>query len=678
MVQALAQWNETHQQLIYDEYYAIWRDNRVRDAGMVPDWVDGVALYDKQGRILRPNQSTTSPMLDAIPNGRPTAGFYSRHLGRDHYYVFFPIHADPDHAIPLGYGGLRVDLLETLRAARHYRYADVDRLRLNPQGDRDIALRNLVRHMDIPTRADPEAAGYLDSLMSSLLRLMLIMVIILTLGAWLLNRILVRPLQRLSEDISALTEMPMASQPALSTARHTPVLEMEKLRDAFNDYHSRLAEMHRHLERSSQDFYDQARRDALTGAFNRRAFDEDWQAVEQDKRARHCTLILFDCDHFKAINDTYGHPVGDAVIRAIAACLVRALRADDRLYRLGGDEFAALLSGTDFAVTTAIAERCLDQINAHDFAQYGITEPVSISIGLAHAEGHIDLPALHKQADLAMYHAKRPGNRKIVVYDASLGELSSLLDNRDVSAVYQAIREPDMLEFRYQPIVRLPAVEQEYAEALCRIRREGHLIGPGAIFAIVHNRRLDVEFDLAVIAAIRRDMAAGIPAVGAGVSINLSAPGVVSDKVLAALLALRADFPARKIVVEITETALITQMETATAHIQALREAGCLVALDDFGSGYSSLRYLASMPVDMVKFDMTLVRLLEQQDLRQRLVVEDIAEMVATAGYDLVAEGIETRVLLEKVIQVGFSHGQGFYLDELVSGQTQARSAQAR
>jgi diguanylate cyclase (GGDEF)-like protein len=143
--------------------------------------------------------------------------------------------------------------------------------------------------------------------------------------------------------------------------------------------------MHRDLERSSRDFYDQARRDALTGAFNRRAFDEDWQALEQDARVGRRTLILFDCDHFKAINDTYGHPVGDAVIQAIARSLAGALRHNDRLYRLGGDEFAAILVGSDLHMAEGIAERCQEQLLVHDFGQYGIAEPVTISVGLAHS-----------------------------------------------------------------------------------------------------------------------------------------------------------------------------------------------------------------------------------------------------------------------------------------------------
>jgi len=160
---------------------------------------------------------------------------------------------------------------------------------------------------------------------------------------------------------------------------------------------------------------------------------------------------------------------------------------------------------------------------------------------------------------------------------------------------------------------------------------------------------------------VTRDLGNGQLPAGQGVSINLSAPSIVNAHVVDAMLQLVSSERDRKIVVEITETALITQMETASANINLLRKAGALVALDDFGSGYSSLRYLATMPVDLVKFDISMVRLLEHGEARQKLILEEIAGMVITAGYELVAEGIETREQLDKIIGLGFTHAQGFY-----------------
>jgi diguanylate cyclase (GGDEF)-like protein len=658
----LASLDETRQQLMDAEYYVIWRDERMPRSGLLPPGTRAFALYDARGLILRRDAS----MPERLPLVRSLTARVRAEDGGPLLLLALPIQVHPDrHDIHMGYLALKLDLVQALRQQYAWRFSDPTSLEFTPPAGEPLNLDDLGRYLRITPKTNEDYHAPLERLEAIHRNMSLFVLAALTLIFLLLRRYLIQPIRRLAREITHLYLAPQATPTPL---RDEPVAELSTLQLAFEDYHRRLREMHQDLEQANRTHYRQARHDALTETLNRRAFDEDWRTLEQDKRVRECALILFDCDHFKAINDTYGHPVGDRVIKALAHCLGSAIRSGDKLYRLGGDEFATLLPATSLDTALAVAQRCLERVQAHDFRQYGIREPVSVSIGLAHGAAPLDLVNLHKQADLAMYHAKRPGHAKIVVYEEALGTLAALVDNGEVSAVYEAIRAPDLVEFRYQPIHRLPAMEPEYVEALCRIRHEAKIIGPGAIFTIVQNRRLDVEFDLAVIRAIRRDLEADRPELRQGVSINLSGPGVVSDEVLAALMALRRDFPERKIVVEITETALITQMETATAHLQELRQAGFLVALDDFGSGYSSLRYLASMPVDMVKFDMSLVRLLEQEDPRQRLLLQDIARMVASAGYEMVAEGIETETLLKGVIECGFSHGQGFYFDRLGRG----------
>lgn len=660
---ALAGWEETRQQLIFDEYYTLWRDVRVRDARIVPASTDTVALYDKLGRLLKP-QLNGEPMPARLPVATP-ALFVVREQGQDHLYSYFPIHADPAGEILLGHGAIKFDFLDELLAVQPFRYVDKASLRIQARLGEVVPLRQVAPRLRFTIQANRDVDALRLILRQAYARLILVTFVVLVLGAWLVHRVLVRPLRLITEDIDAL----QAAGGTLVSARAlgpVPIQELENVRASFNDYQLRLTELHRNLEKSNRDFYDQARRDALTGAFNRRAFEEDWRRLAVSENSTGCSLILFDCDHFKAINDTYGHPVGDAVIAAISGCLRQALRADDKLYRIGGDEFATLLCNTEPRVAEIITERCLEHTLTHDFGNYGVLEPVTISIGLAYSPCARDLGTLQKQADLAMYTAKRPGSRKIVVYDESIGQVSALVANREVSVVFQAIQQPDLLEFRYQPIMRLPDTREEYVEALARIRCEdgpGGLISPAAIFPIVQARRLDVEFDLAVISAIRRDLERGLPALERGVAINISAPGLLSGKVIAALEALRGAYSQRKLVVEITETALITQLEAAIQHIDRLRAVGCLVALDDFGSGYSSLSYLSTMPVDLVKFDISLVHQLRDAGRKQHRVVEDIARLVLNAGYELVAEGIETQDLLTKVTEMGFSHAQGFLFD---------------
>ncbi len=661
----LGKWDETKQQLVFPEYYTLWRDNRVRDAGLLPASVDAVALYDLGGDILL-GANSPDPMPTRLP-GKPPMFVLMQEADHQHFHYFIPVHADPAGTVTLGYLGLKFDLLGELAQVRAYRYADLSTIQVKVQPNRAIQAEKALEYISVSAQANPELQEFRRLLRDSMTRLGFVLLASLLLATWMLNRLVVRPLRRLSTEIDALRDPGIKLAARRLESLPLPVLELENVRRSFNDYQSRLADLHQDLEQTSQDFFDQARHDALTGAFNRRAFDEDWREAPLDRRLDNLALILFDCDHFKAINDTYGHNVGDSVIQAIAHCLQQALRADDRLYRIGGDEFATIIADTDARHARAVAERCLEQVIAHDFRQYGMSEPVTISIGVSISghgqaqDAHMTLMELQKRADLAMYAAKRPGGQKIMFYTPDIGSVEALVANRPINAVFQAIQDPDLIEIAYQAVVRLPMMRKEYSEALTRIRFEDQLIFPGDIFPIVQDRNLDAEFDLAIIRAINRDMDNGTLPAGQGVSINISAPGVVNAKVMDAMVAMLEAEPGRKIVVEITETALITQMETATANILRLRQAGALVALDDFGSGYSSLRYLASMPVDLVKFDISMVRLLESGEARQRLMIEEIARMVVTAGYELVAEGIETRELLEKVIRLGFSHAQGYY-----------------
>jgi EAL domain-containing protein (putative c-di-GMP-specific phosphodiesterase class I) len=213
----------------------------------------------------------------------------------------------------------------------------------------------------------------------------------------------------------------------------------------------------------------------------------------------------------------------------------------------------------------------------------------------------------------------------------------------------------------YQPVLALTSSQIEYYEALARIRGERGLIMPGSIFPVVELRGLECEFDLAVLERVRRDLEAGRIPAGAGVSLNVSGPGIVNPRVNDKLMQFAPLLKTCKLVLEVTETSLITQIAQASDNLNRLRKQGFLIALDDFGSGYSSLRYLASMPVDLVKFDLSMVRSLEEGG-RQAVFVEDLARMIKDAGYQLVAEGIESEAALQQVAALGFSHAQGFHI----------------
>lgn len=374
------------------------------------------------------------------------------------------------------------------------------------------------------------------------------------------------------------------------------------------------------------------------------------------------SFLLFDCDHFKPINDTYGHLVGDSVIQGIVAALHSALRDGDRLYRMGGDEFATLLHKTDIETGQIVAERCINAVTEYDFAALGVKEPVRISIGIAHAHDVASAELLHAHADMAMYLAKRPGNQKFAVFTPNMAiETGSVLSSAETAAVYAAINRIELLEMHYQKIVRLQNGATEYFEALVRIRNGGKLIFPGGIFPVVDARRLEAEFDMAVLTRIYQDLASGTIPPGTGVSINVSGVSIVTRSITDKLLSFVKFLDQYKLIVEVTETALITHINYASSNLNQLRKAGFIIALDDFGSGYSSFRYLSSMPVDVVKFDISLVHSLEEGG-RQGIIVENLARLIRDAGFQLVAEGIETQATLDLVTDLGFNYAQGYFL----------------
>jgi diguanylate cyclase (GGDEF)-like protein len=455
-------------------------------------------------------------------------------------------------------------------------------------------------------------------------------------------------------------------KPSLSRSHRMQVNELENIRRLLHEYQLQLHDLHGSLEHQNREFHSQARQDVLTGCHNRRAYDEDWERFHQELKTapQGVAFLLFDCDRFKTINDTYGHAKGDRVLSIIADALVMALRANDRLYRLGGDEFATFLSQTTPAQAKQIAQRCQSLIDAANFRDLGIVEPVGLSIGIAFIAAdqleHInDLP---KQADIAMYTAKQPGRNRIALYgeDTEHGA-QTLVASRETSALFQALTSPGMIEMHYQAIHSLPGRQVDYYEALARIRHNGELIMPGAFLPVVSSRRLETEFDLAVLHQVDAALSSGQFPSGCGISINLSAQSISRAEVVSHLLELSRHNARHPLMLEITETSLITQMAEVSTYLELLRTVHYRIAMDDFGTGYSPLRYLVDLPVDVVKFDISLVNKLAE-DNRAGQVVADFARMMNDAGYSLVAEGVETETVLRKVESLGIAHVQGYLL----------------
>jgi len=661
---AMMQWDEARQQLENPIYYGYWRNSRARSAGVIPDYLDAVDLYSREGRNLSVSFSGEAIMPLQIDT-QNLQHFLVQENGHGHMYYFFPFYESADQAHLLGYMGFKSDLQVGLAQLRKFRYLDLQSVRIVAEEGLHIPLPKIVSTLKFKTISNPETRALENLISRSFYEIAAIITVISVLAYLATVSVITKPLRSLSGHLDAMRRG-KGELLGESYRGMLAVTELENVRQSLNDYQQQLDEMHVSLAHKNQELWTQAHHDPLTGTLNRRAFDDDWRAMHRTHPGipLEVAFLLFDCDHFKAINDTYGHQVGDQVLQGLAESLQSALRSGDRLYRLGGDEFATILLSADMERARQVVERCMEQVLRHDFSAYWVREPVRISVGISTlvAAQEDDLQLLHRQADIAMYYAKRPGQNKISVYTQEMGAgQEAVVSNAETSAVYEAMADPDQLEMHYQPVLALPSLQIEYYEALVRIRGEHGLIMPSNIFPVVEFRGLECEFDLAVLERIRRDLEAGLVPAGIGVSLNVSGPGIVNARVTDKLMQFAPMLSAYKLVLEVTETSLITQIAQASANLNRLRKAGFVIALDDFGSGYSSLRYLSSMPVDLVKFDISMVRSLEVPG-RQAVFVEDLARLIKDAGYKLVAEGIESEALLNRVTELGFSHAQGFHI----------------
>lgn len=658
--EAIAGWDEVRQQLAKPDFYGYWKSSRVRQSGLVSPLFLDFELYDSTGNVLPGG----NPRGFLRTSATAAQSFY-RHGSANLLTYAFPIHADDSKKQLMGYAEVSFNPVQALKRIHGFNYIDPESLALGPAAPAALTLQDLPRYLGYRVAPSPEISLLEEAVTKTYAILALAMLVSAVTAYLFVQRLLARPLVGLANAIAGL----QADEARLDyvEALEAPCMlkELDTVRQSMQSYRQKLSDARLELENKNVIFQQQALQDSLTGLYNRRAFDEDWEKLVKALagESEPMALLLFDCDHFKPINDTYGHQVGDLVLQTIAGAVSQVMRSGDRLYRIGGDEFATLLWGADEHAALQIAERCLESVRREDFRRLGVQEPVSISIGIAIDEisKGDDLTLLQAHADAAMYQAKRPGSRKIAIYRAGeTGSADVLVANLETNALYQALAEPERLEVHYQRMQPLSG-GVEYLEALTRIRHGDSLLMPDRFLPLVQGRRLDADFDLAVIRRIQASLDAGVLPPQAGVSINLSAESLQRADVVALLIELPRHAGGHPLMLEITETSLVPQLAEITHFLGILRGGGYRIALDDFGSGYSPLRYLADLPVDVIKFDKSLVHELVSGN-RTSLVVADFVRMMRDAGYNLIAEGVENEAQLEKARSLGFSHAQGFHI----------------
>lgn len=405
-----------------------------------------------------------------------------------------------------------------------------------------------------------------------------------------------------------------------------------------------------------------AMHDSLTGLPNRASFARRIaELLQKGADAEPFALFYLDIDHFKHINDSIGHRVGDLLLQEVARRLRQVTTDDQFIARLGGDEFAVVhRSGTvaQVAQVAMFADRILS-VFQEPFEFGGVSEFVTCSMGIAQAPLHgASSDALLRNADLALYASKSDGRRTFRFYQPAL-RLAAEKRHAMVAELRQALRE-GQFELHYQPIFNLESGRISCFEALIRWRhpRRG-MIAPSEFIPIAEETGLIVEVGDWVLREACREAASWPDEIR--VSVNLSpvqfSQNVLLSSVTDALEAARLS--PERLELEITESVFLLNSKHNIELLFDLRRLGVRIAMDDFGTGYSSLSYLRSFPFDKIKIDRSFVSGIGE-DIRDLAIIQAVATL--GAGFNIVttAEGVETAQQLERLRNEKFGEVQGF------------------
>ena len=412
--------------------------------------------------------------------------------------------------------------------------------------------------------------------------------------------------------------------------------------------------------------------DPLTGLANRRLWlDQCTRALDFAVQSQEPVAVLyFDLDRFKTINDTLGHDIGDELLVAIAERLQACIEPDDLVARLGGDEFALLVRRADEPRARMRAMQVRAAMDP-EFYLRGHTLAISLSIGIACAPRDGDaLSILLQRADVAMYDAKKRGiGQQVYRHDLNAFRSDHLAIETELR---HAINNSELL-LHFQPILRRGETTFSHVEALVRWQHPSRgLVSPGVFIPIAEKSNLIRQLDAWVMRAALDALVAWDQArTPLMVSINLSATTLQDPDLVAQVYSLieRSGARPEQIVIEVTESAAMRDLAITTRVLQGLSALGVRIALDDFGSGYTSLALVKQLPVDVLKIDQSFVRGIGN-DRRDEGVLESMVVLARGLCVELMAEGVEEQAQLQWLWQAGYHAVQGYLLSRPVSAAT--------
>ena len=445
--------------------------------------------------------------------------------------------------------------------------------------------------------------------------------------------------------------------------------EIGELAVAFSRMQAAILRRERQVDATLDELEHQAGHDALTGLANRITLAKELEKANQavlDAGERY-SLCIMDLDRFKIVNDTSGHGAGDALLIKIARLLRESVYPCDTVARLGGDEFAVIFRDCSESVAVRVCEKIRQQIEDLDFIWQGTKHKVGASIGVLSTNQYVeDISELMQRADAGCFVAKDAGRNTVY----QITETQSVEEKRTelhwVQRLNNAVDNNELILYT-QPLVPLQSLkDQDRVEVLVRLRNydSGDMVPPGAFIPSAERYGLNTKVDRWVVSTLIKSATTYQMLFDDSrlYWVNLSGASFADGKFTDFLenSILESNLPEGSLNFEITETAVIKDLDAAAEAMSRLRDLGCQFALDDFGSGLTSFSFLKALPIDYLKIDGSFIANI-LDDPVDRIFVKSIIDIAHEMSMQTVAEHVESHAVFEELRAMGANYGQGYF-----------------